>query len=223
MHVHPRMAGHPRLLPMPLVYSPSLWKQGKIFFIFSAIIFHLNNENHRPDLTWRDIQHLCIESARILNPEDPDWERTSAGRLYSYKYGFGVLDAASYIKAAKNWRLVKPQAWFETETVQIEGGTMLVAEKYSGGQPIVPGGVKSSLTITSQLLQEKNFEKLEHIQVKVWISHAKRGDVEVEIVSPNGIRSVLGGKRAQDKATSGYPGWIFMTVKHWLVLNLYTK
>lgn len=97
---------------------------------------------------------------------------------------------------------------------------MPAAEKYSGGQFIVPGGVTNSMAITSQMLQDNNFEKLEHINVKVWISHSRRGDVEVEVVSPNGIKSVLGGKRSQDKATSGYPGWTFMSVKHWLVLSL---
>ena len=44
----------------------------------------------RPDLTWRDIQHLCIETTRMINPNDPDWERTASGRLYSYEYGYGV-------------------------------------------------------------------------------------------------------------------------------------
>jgi kexin len=58
-------------------------------------------------------------------------------------------------------------------------------------------------------------EKLEHINVKVWIQHGKRGDVEVELRSPHGIRSVLAGKRSGDSATTGYPGWTFMSVKHW--------
>ncbi|EEB95885.1 hypothetical protein MPER_05077, partial [Moniliophthora perniciosa FA553] len=38
----------------------------------------------RPDLTWRDVQHLCVQTARMINPDDPDWEPTAEGRLYSY-------------------------------------------------------------------------------------------------------------------------------------------
>jgi len=62
---------------------------------------------------------------------------------------------------------------------------------------------------------QNNLETLEHITVKVWISHTTRGEVEVELVSPNGIRSVLAGPRSSDKATTGYPGWKFMSIKHW--------
>ncbi|KAF8077757.1 peptidase S8/S53 domain-containing protein [Lyophyllum atratum] len=169
----------------------------------------------RPDLTWRDVQYLCVENARMINPEDPDWEPTAAGRLYSYKYGFGALDAAKYVAAAKSWKLVKPQAWFETPAIQLEGGTMTAEEEYSGGQLIGEGGIKSTMSITKEMLLQNNFESLEHINVKVWINHTTRGDVEVEITSPKGITSVLAKQRIGDRAHSGFPGWMFMSVKHW--------
>ncbi|KAJ7085743.1 peptidase S8/S53 domain-containing protein [Mycena belliarum] len=170
----------------------------------------------RPDLTWRDIQHLCVLTARQINKDDPDWEATALpGRFYSYKYGFGALDAYEYIKAAQDWHVVKPQAWFHTKTIQIENGKMLEFEEYFGGQFIGSEGVSSTISITKKMLADNNFEKLEHINVKVWIQHGKRGDVEVELVSPTGIKSVLAGKRSGDTAKTGYPGWMFMTVKHW--------
>ncbi|KAF8992376.1 peptidase S8/S53 domain-containing protein [Cyathus striatus] len=168
----------------------------------------------RPDLTWRDIQHLCVETARKINPDDPDWEKMASGQLYSYKYGFGVLDGYRYVTAAQTWNLVKPQAWFSTETVQIQGGTYM-KNKFSGGQFIGDGGVESKVVVTQSMLTENNFEKLEHINVKVWIDHSRRGDVQVELVSPKGIRSVLAKPRHKDEATTGFPGWTFMTVKHW--------
>jgi len=71
------------------------------------------------------------------------------------------------------------------------------------------------MTVTEDMLRENNFESLEHINVKVWINHTKRGDVEVEIVSPNGIKSILASMRRSDNAQTGYPGWTFMSVKHW--------
>ena len=70
-------------------------------------------------MAWRDIQHFCIETARMINPNDSDWERTASGRLYSYKYGYGVLDAYAFVTAAQKWELVKPQAWAITDTTQI--------------------------------------------------------------------------------------------------------
>jgi len=65
------------------------------------------------------------------------------------------------------------------------------------------------------MLLANNFESLEHIDIRVWIKHHTRGEVEVEITSPNGITSVLARKRPGDRATTGYPGWRFMSVKHW--------
>ena len=84
-----------------------------------------------------------------------------------------------------------------------------------GGEPITPNGVSSSLVITEELLKDANFEGLEHVTVEVWISHTVRGHVEVELVSPNGLRSILAKKRPKDQHDTGFPGWKFMTVKHW--------
>ncbi|KAF8911017.1 peptidase S8/S53 domain-containing protein [Gymnopilus junonius] len=168
----------------------------------------------RPDLTWRDIQYLCVETAGMINADDPDWEPIANGRKYSYKYGFGVLDGYTYVKAAQSWKLVKPQAWFKTKTIRLGDGTFS-NKIYSGGTFIPSGGLESKMTITQDMLTQNNVEALEHINVKVWIDHAIRGQVEVEIVSPNGIKSVLAGPRQADKDTSGYPGWAFMSVKHW--------
>jgi kexin len=163
------------------------------------------------------MQHLSIEAARIVNPDDEDWEKTAAGRLYSYKFGYGAVDAYAFVKAAQSWTSVKSQTWMFTETVQINGGKMPSPGNYTGGQFIGPEGVESKITVTEQMLKDNNFERLEHVNVKVWIQHTRRGDVEVEIVSPNGIKSVLASKRRFDNDDSGFPGWTFMSVKHWSV------
>ncbi|KAI0636603.1 peptidase S8/S53 domain-containing protein [Trametes polyzona] len=169
----------------------------------------------RPDLSWRDIQHLCVRTAHQVNPDDPDWEPTASGRMYSYKYGFGSLNGYDFVKAAQDWQPVKPQAWIDLPVVQLKNGTMDSFENAHGGEPIPPEGVESKLTVTREMLDQYNFEKLEHITVKVWITHTRRGDVEVELISPHGVRSILAARRNSDNAKTGYPGWTFMTVKHW--------
>jgi len=153
----------------------------------------------------------------MINNEDPDWESTASGRKYSYKYGYGVLDAYRYVKAAQSWKLVKPQAWYTTKTIQLSNGTYGTDGKYYGGEFIPSGGLESKISITKTMLESSNFETLEHINVKVWIDHTTRGEVEVEVISPKGIRSVLAGARPGDRDGSGYPGWTFMSVKHWFV------
>ncbi len=168
-----------------------------------------------PDLSWRDIQHLCVRTAWQVSPTDPDWEKTAAGRPYSYKYGYGSLSGLSFVKAAQTWKLVNPQTWVDLSVVQVNNGTMDDSREASGGTPIPENGVQSKITVTKEMLAEHNFATLEHVTVKVWITHTRRGDVEVELVSPNGIKSVLAGRRYGDSATTGFPGWTFMSVKHW--------
>ncbi|KAI0042684.1 hypothetical protein FA95DRAFT_1525115 [Auriscalpium vulgare] len=169
----------------------------------------------RPDLNWRDLQHLTVRTAKVVNAKDPDWNNTAAGRPFSYKYGYGVLNGYDFVTAAQNWQSVKPQTWVEKTPVQIANGTCDFLGDMAGGELIVPGGLTHTITVTKEDLEKDNFETLEHITVRVWITHAKRGDVEVEIVSPNGIKSVLAARRRDDRATTGYPGWRFMSVKHW--------
>ena len=154
----------------------------------------------------------------MINPEDPDWERTASGRSFSYKYGYGVLDAFAYVTAAQNWQLVKPQAWIMTNTTQLGSGKMAKKHEYEGGVPIGTEGVNNSIQITTEMMLVNNLEALEHIDVRVWIDHPRRGNVMVELVSPNGIKSVLAETRDDDDAKTGFPGWRFMTIKHWYVL-----
>lgn len=160
-----------------------------------------------------------MRTAVHVNPEDPDWETTAAGRPYSYKYGYGALNGVDFVNAALEWQSVKPQAWIDLPTIQIANGTMDLFRSHTGGEPIVREGLTSKMEITQDLLQQHNFEKLEHITVKVWIVHTRRGDVEVELVSPKGVKSILAASRWGDSANTGYPGWTFSTVKHWYARN----
>ena len=139
----------------------------------------------------------------------------ASGRLYSYQFGFGSLDAYEYVKAALDWPLVKPQTWIEMPEIQLGNGTMAEDGTMQGGLPIIQGGVNSTLEITKELMTQHNFESLEHITVTVWISHHIRGDVEVELISPHGVHSMLADKRPRDFDENGFPGWTFMTLKHW--------
>jgi len=97
----------------------------------------------------------------------------------------------------------------ETEGAKTINGAM------EGGELITKAGVKSTMKVTAAQMVGNNFEKLEHVTVKVWINHTRRGDVEVSLTSPKGIKSVLAGPRKFDESTAGFVGWQFMTLKHW--------
>ena len=61
-----------------------------------------------PDLTWRDVQHIVAETARIPSA-DRSWVINGAGKHVSHTFGFGVLDAGAMVAHALEWKLVSEQ------------------------------------------------------------------------------------------------------------------
>ncbi len=66
----------------------------------------------RADLILRGVifSTSACATAKMINTDDPDWENTAAGRRFSYKYGYGSLDASAYVQAAKDghWSNLRP-------------------------------------------------------------------------------------------------------------------
>ncbi|WFD36165.1 kexin [Malassezia cuniculi] len=160
----------------------------------------------RPELTWRDVQHLTIAAAKPVSEEDPDWFTNSAGRRYNHKFGYGVVDASLFMTMVAQHQLVPPQAWLDTPKNDQKSGSTRFNRKTSR---------QSKLTISDKMLQDANLASLEHVTVDVWIDSDRRGDVQVELVSPHGMRSILARPRRYDSATTGFPGWTFMSIAHW--------
>lgn len=42
-------------------------------------------------VSWRDMQHLIVRTAKRINPSHHDWQRNGAGLWFSHYYGFGLL------------------------------------------------------------------------------------------------------------------------------------
>ena len=60
----------------------------------------------RPDLTWRDVQHILVRSARMIDESDPGWEFNGAGRMLHERYGFGAIDAGAALTIAQDWQTI---------------------------------------------------------------------------------------------------------------------
>lgn len=158
----------------------------------------------RPDLTWRDLQYLCVETAVVVQADDPDWEFTTIGKKFNHRYGYGKLDAWAIVEAAKSWKLVKPQAWFHSP---------LLVVKHDIPEGNV--GIKSHININADDLKMANLARVEHITVTMNLRHHRRGDVSVDLISPKGIVSHIATSRRDDSSPNGYDNWTFMSVKHW--------
>lgn len=158
----------------------------------------------RPELTWRDVQYLMIESAVPVHEEDGSWQLTKAGNKFSHDWGYGKIDAYTLVQKAKTWDLVNPQAWFNSPWLR-------VAHKIPQGDQ----GLSSSYEVTPEMMKEANLGRLEHITVTMNVNHTRRGDLSVELRSPEGVVSYLSTARRGDEAPVGYIDWTFMTVAHW--------
>lgn len=158
----------------------------------------------RPDLSWRDLQYLCVDTAVPVNENDGDWQTTKVGRKYSHTYGYGKLDAYAIVEAAKTFKLVKPQAWYNSPWMHVNHDI-----------PQGDHGLASTFDVTSNGLKDANLDRLEHVTVTMNVEHARRGDLSVELQSPNGIVSHLSATRKHDDSKLGYDDWTFMSVVHW--------
>ena len=60
-----------------------------------------------PDLGWRDVQGVIIDSVTPLDPKNDDWQVNGAGHNVSHRYGFGLMDAGRAVQLSKAWKVYK--------------------------------------------------------------------------------------------------------------------
>ena len=150
------------------------------------------NEN----LTWRDVQHVLVNSARMNDASDSSWSVNGAGHDISHKYGFGAVDAGAAVSVAENWVNVGEElnATYGPYTPSID----------------IPDDDNSWSEVTAVVTDEYS---LESVDVSVDITHSARGDLDIVLVSPLGTESWLAETHGDDG--NDYSDWMFSTVRHW--------
>ena len=147
------------------------------------------------DLSWRDIQHILIETAEKNDPADSDWTTNAAGYHINHKYGFGRIDALAAVSAAFNW------ASAGTE-VTLQGSS-------SPNLPIPdnnPTGVQDTITIAGNI-------DIEFVEIYFTAAnHTYWGDLEITLTSPSGTQSILSENHFSG-STSTYNNWRFGSVR----------
>ncbi|WP_345988233.1 S8 family peptidase [Sulfurimonas sp. HSL1-2] len=149
-----------------------------------------------PALTYRDVGYILATTAKKIDPSDGDWTTNGAGYPINHNYGFGLVDADKAVAEAENF-------------TSLGAETVLPKQTASPNQSISEGttGVTSSITVTPP-----QPVKVEHVDVWVTISHARPGDLDIVLVSPQGTQSHLayGG---QYYLEGSYSDWRFSTVR----------
>lgn len=158
----------------------------------------------RPELTWRDLQYIALHTAIPILGEVDDWQETSIGKQFSHTFGYGKIDSYALVQLAKDWELVKPQAWYFSPWQHVKKAIP------QGGD-----GLSVEFHITETDLLEANLERIEHVTVTMNVEHTRRGDLSVDLISPNDIVSHIATSRMYDEENAGYDDWTFMSVAHW--------
>ncbi|XP_030632756.1 proprotein convertase subtilisin/kexin type 7 [Chanos chanos] len=157
----------------------------------------------RPCLTWRDVQHIITYTATKYDAK-ADWEVNGAGFSHSHKHGFGLLNAWRMVNAAKVWETVPFLVSYQSPVLKVDQQI-----------PANPKNVSLTWNVTAADLRQSGMQTLEHVSVTVTMTHPRRGNVEIVLVCPSGMTSLIGARRILDLDSSGLNDWTFSTVRCW--------
>ncbi|NWR52518.1 FURIN protein, partial [Regulus satrapa] len=153
------------------------------------------------NLTWRDMQHLVVQTSKPAHLNANDWVTNGVGRKVSHSYGYGLLDAGAMVSLAKNWTTVGPQRKCVID---------ILAEPRDIGKCL-----EVRRKVDACLGKANYISRLEHAQARLTLSYNRRGDLAIHLVSPMGTRSTLLAARPHDFSADGFNDWAFMTTHSW--------
>uniref|UniRef100_A0A670J3U8 SPC3 n=1 Tax=Podarcis muralis TaxID=64176 RepID=A0A670J3U8_PODMU len=162
-------------------------------------------------LTWRDIQHIIVRTSRAGHLIANDWKTNGAGYKVSHLYGFGLMDAEAMVIEAEKWTTVPPQhVCVENTDRQIK---TIRPDNIRNGPD---NGVRSIYKATG-CADNANHHViyLEHVVVRITVTHPRRGDLAIYLTSPSGTKSQLLANRLFDHSMEGFKSWEFMTTHCW--------
>ena len=160
-----------------------------------------------PLLTWRDVQHVIVHTARFTASSAAGWVTNAAGLRHNMYFGFGVIDAGAMVRLAQNWTLVTAQ---RTTAISAKLAAPVAFARQGPG-----AGAKASEIAVGR--GATGITKLEHVEVEViidGIGPSGRGGVAIDLVCPSGTPSPLLGVRYRDKSRAALR-WTMTTVRCW--------
>ncbi|XP_026547585.1 proprotein convertase subtilisin/kexin type 4-like, partial [Notechis scutatus] len=157
-----------------------------------------------PALTWRDMQHLVVRASSPAHLQADDWVRNGVGRQVSHYYGYGLLNGGHLVEMAKRWQRTRPQ---RKCFIQVVYKPMAIGSRLSVSQ-----NVSSSPCLQRR---SRGIRSLEHVQVQLWLTYSRRGDLAISLTSPMGTTSTLVDVRPYDTSREGYKDWSFMSTHYW--------
>ena len=137
-------------------------------------------------LTWRDIKLILAATARKVDANDSGWTEgalkygSGSDRYhFSYEYGFGLVDAKAAVDEAIGWTTAPAFREIEASSEQFN---LSIPDSTGGDYPV---------TVTDTLTIDPHVGFIEYVHVRADINHTSIRDLQIELVSPEGVVSVL--------------------------------
>ncbi|KAJ9061562.1 pheromone processing endoprotease [Entomophthora muscae] len=129
---------------------------------------------------------------------------TYSGRMYSPQFGYGKINAGIIVENAERHIKVGDHTILESPYMHVN---MLIPEDEEG--------LLIAYKVSDEHVNQLGLFKIEHVQVIVSLKHMLRGDVTVDLISPNDVVSRLIAPRKGDDSSKGLNEAVLMSVAHW--------
>jgi proprotein convertase subtilisin/kexin type 2 len=129
-----------------------------------------------PNLTWRDVPLILAQTARKTNLTDANWNGSGQTR-YNPFLGFGVVDADAAVQKAATW-------------VSVGNSTSLVTCTYNRPNLnlAIPDATATTLglvTDSANVQSACGIGKIEYVDVELQLNHPYKGELNIQLTSPN--------------------------------------
>lgn len=159
-----------------------------------ALLLEVNS-----NLTLRDVKHILASTAyelkdkpeyqinpNVSSPIGHQWEQgwitNRAGYKFHNRFGFGAVHVDNAVAMAKNNYQLLPEQF---RTRDLDENWI-----YSSGSLSLPVPDNSAAGLSHQIYVSHNFN-IEAVQLRVTATHSNLGDLGIELVSPEGTKSII--------------------------------
>ncbi|XP_052231839.1 furin-like protease kpc-1 isoform X2 [Dreissena polymorpha] len=122
-----------------------------------------------PKLSWRDVQHLLVNSVQKPYPCSMGWTKNAAGHFFDHFMGFGIVNATQAVLLAQHHKSVPAQVSFQTQFERISGSFS-----------------RANVTCTHGCVTW-----VEHVVLTIEFTHAPVEPFRLTLESPKGTVSIL--------------------------------
>jgi subtilisin-like proprotein convertase family protein len=151
-----------------------------------------------PRLGWRDVKEILLRSGTKVGALDGGWTTNAVGIAHHPAFGGGLVNAGAAVELATNWFNLNAMESFVLQTNGL------------GAWGDIPDADTNGVTFT--LTETNKGFRVESVALTVNITHPRRGDLLISMISPSGVESVL--ETPHDPSTADY-SWTFTTVRNW--------